>query len=134
MLGLICQKNSGGSFSLRDCNGIWTHNQLVYKQPLNCSVKLASLAWWLSVRLRNKWLWVRIPLQSLKYQISRLFWARSSLTFDHSRVHEKRTVVSVIRTWFSFTIPDGKAIERILKAMFRFEFAKMIQSKAETCD
>ena len=36
---------------------------------------------WLSVRLWTKWLWVRVPLQSLKLQISRLFWARSSLTF-----------------------------------------------------
>ena len=29
---------------------------------------LASLAKWLSVRLRTKWLWVRIQLQSLKLQ------------------------------------------------------------------
>ena len=35
----------------------------------------------LSVRLRTKVLWVRVPLQSLKLQISRLFRARSSLTF-----------------------------------------------------
>ena len=27
---------------------------------------LASLAKWLSVRLRTKWLWVRIPLQLLE--------------------------------------------------------------------
>ena len=27
---------------------------------------LVSLAKWLSVRLRTKWLWVRVPLQSLK--------------------------------------------------------------------
>ena len=26
----------------------------------------ASLTKWLSVRLRTKWLWVRVPLQSLK--------------------------------------------------------------------
>ena len=29
--------------------------------------KMASLAKWLSVRLRIKWLWVRVPLQSLKW-------------------------------------------------------------------
>ena len=40
---------------------------------------LASLGKWLSVRVRTKWLWVRVPLQSLNLQISRLF--RSSLTF-----------------------------------------------------
>ena len=49
-----------------DCNGTRTHNQLVRKQTLNHSVKLASLAKWLSVRLGNRWLWVQIPLQSFK--------------------------------------------------------------------
>ena len=34
---------------------------------------LASLVKWLSVHLRAKWLWVRVPLQSLKLQIWRLF-------------------------------------------------------------
>ena len=42
---------------------------------------LASLAKWSSVRLRARWLWVRVPLQLLKLQISCLFQARSSLTF-----------------------------------------------------
>ena len=42
---------------------------------------LASLANWLSVRLRTKQLWVRIPLLSLKLQKSRLFRAKSYLTF-----------------------------------------------------
>ena len=63
---------------LSDCNGIRTHNHLIRKRTLN---HLASLAKWLSVCLRIKWLWVRIPLQSLKLQISRLFRARSSWTF-----------------------------------------------------
>ena len=40
-----------------------------------------KMAKWLSVRLQTKWLWVRIPLQSLKLQIWRLLRARSSLTF-----------------------------------------------------
>ena len=35
----------------------------------------------MSFHLLTKWLWNRIPLQSLKLQISRLFWARNSLTF-----------------------------------------------------
>ena len=34
-----------------------------------------------SFRLRTTWLWVRIPLLSLKLQISRLFRTRSSLRF-----------------------------------------------------
>ena len=40
-----------------------------------------SLAKWLSVRLRTKWFWVRVQLQSLHLQISGLLRARSSLTF-----------------------------------------------------
>ena len=63
------------------CNRIRTNNHLVCKRTLNRLAKLASLGKWLGGRLRTKWLWVRILLQSLKCQISRLFWARSSLTF-----------------------------------------------------
>ena len=50
-------------------------NTLFRKQTLN------RLAKWLNVRLGTKWLWVRIPLLSLKLQISPLFRARSSLIF-----------------------------------------------------
>ena len=64
--------------SLSDCNGARTHNQLVRKRTLKY---LARLAKWLSVRLRTNWLWVRVPLQSLKLQLSHLFRARSALTF-----------------------------------------------------
>ena len=46
---------------------------------------MASLAKWLSVRLRTKWLWVQITLLSLKLQIWRLLRARSSLTFRQTR-------------------------------------------------
>ena len=89
--------------SLSDCNWTWTYNHLVHKWILNheaklakwlscvkCTIQisthkqlnhLASLAKWLSVHLWTKWLWVRVQLQSLKLQISRLFQARSSLTF-----------------------------------------------------
>ena len=66
---------------LPDSNEIRTHNHLVCKRQLKHLAKLASLAKWLSVRLRTKWLWVRILLLSLKLQIWRLFRLRSSLTF-----------------------------------------------------
>ena len=49
---------------LSDCN--LTHNHLVCKRTLH------PLAKWMSVRLRTKSLWVRVLLQSLKLQISRL--------------------------------------------------------------
>ena len=66
------------SYPLWNCNGTRTHNHLVCKHTLNHSAKLAK---WLNDRLQTKWLWVRVPLQSLNFQILRLFRARSSLTF-----------------------------------------------------
>ena len=56
---------------------------------------VASLAKWLSVRLRTKWLWVRIPLLSLKLQIWRLLRAWSSLTFRQTT--ECRFTLKLIR-------------------------------------
>ena len=61
-----------------DSNGIRTHNHLVPERTLNY---LTSLAKWLSAQLRTKWLWVRIPLLSLKLQVWHLVRARSFLTF-----------------------------------------------------
>ena len=62
-------------WNLSDSDVIRTHNHLVRKQTLNhldkmtymveCFVMFECLAKWLSVRLRTKWLWVRIPLLSL---------------------------------------------------------------------
>ena len=62
----------------------WDSNPQPLRFPLNHLAKLASLAKWLSVSLRSKWLWVRIPLLSLKLQIWRLLRARSSLTSRQS--------------------------------------------------
>ena len=78
----------GWSRNLSDSNGIRTHNHLVRKRTLNYLANLAkpvSLIRWLSVRLRTKLLWMRISLQSLKLQISRLFRAMSSLAFRQLR-------------------------------------------------
>ena len=76
-----------------NCRG-WIHSQTrtwhdkniqsnaPYRSVLTAQLNhLASLANRLSVRLRTKWLWVRIPLQSLNLPIWRLLPARSSLTF-----------------------------------------------------
>ena len=49
---------------LSNCNGTRTLNHLA---------KLASLVKWLSVCLWTKWLLIRVPLQSLKLHILRLF-------------------------------------------------------------
>ena len=42
---------------------------------------MASLAKWLSVRLRTKWLWVRIPLQSLALLVSLMMQEKSLYPF-----------------------------------------------------
>ena len=52
----LLAQNGGDIWNLSDCNGTWTHNHLVRKRTLN------DLAKWLSIRLRDKWLWVRVPL------------------------------------------------------------------------
>ena len=51
------------------------------KYSQHSSSHLVSLAKWLSVRLRTKWLWVGIPLESLKLYISCLIRATISLRF-----------------------------------------------------
>ena len=62
----LLARNRRNIWSLSDSNGIRTHSHLVRKYTLNHLAKLASLAKWLSVRLRTKWLWVRIPLLPLR--------------------------------------------------------------------
>ena len=47
---------------------------------------LTSLAKWLSVRLRTKWLWVRIPLQSL---ICTYVYANIYLTMSYYMFSER---------------------------------------------
>ena len=51
-----------------------------------------SLAKWLSVHLRTKWLWVRVPLQSLKFPEQgdlRYFWFIATLTKRYNRTFSK---------------------------------------------
>ena len=62
-------------------NRIRTHNHLIRQRTLNHLTIQASLAKQLSVCLRTKWLWVRIPLLLLKLQIWDPLRAGSSLTF-----------------------------------------------------
>ena len=84
-----------------DCNWTWIQNHLVRKRPLNHWTKLAK---WLSGHLRTKSFWVRFQLLSLKFQILRLPWAKSSLTWGNYRlcIHfETRTWhdKNLILTW-----------------------------------
>ena len=50
------------------CNWTRTQNHLVLKRTLN---HLAKVAKWLSVRLKTKWFWFRVQLQSLNLKITR---------------------------------------------------------------
>ena len=78
---------------LCDCNGTRTHNNLVRKRTLNY---LASFAKWSSVHLRTKRLWIRVPMQSLKLHISRLF--RATKTFlDIQATTECRFTLKCVR-------------------------------------
>ena len=74
-----------------------------HRQALTTKLNhLTSLANWLSVRLWTKWLWVRVQLQSLKLQIPRLLWARSSLTFR--QLESVDTLWNVNVTWQEYTV------------------------------
>ena len=82
---------------------------------------LASLAKWLSIRLRTKWLWVRISLLSLKLQMWRLHRARSSLTFRQTaeRVFTLKLVRDMIITYSCFNVETTSI--NICRFNFRFQ-------------
>ena len=63
-------------WSLRDCNWTRTHSHLIRKVALNHFAKLAVMVWvkWLSVRLRTKWLWIGVQLQSQKHCFLKLMY------------------------------------------------------------
>ena len=61
----LLARNRCNIWSLSDCNGTRTYSHLVHNRTLNHLAKQASLVKWLSVRLKTKCLWVRVPLQSL---------------------------------------------------------------------
>ena len=60
---------------------IWLYVIIMSRRCLNGCYHVTCAFKLLSNHLRTKWLWVRVPLLSLKLQISRLFWAMNSLTF-----------------------------------------------------
>ena len=78
-------------WSLSDCNLIRTHNNLVRKRKLNHLAKLSSLAKWLSVCLRTKWLWVWITLLSFR-----------ELNFFHFLLCYIIRITAVKKPWFHF--------------------------------
>ena len=61
--------------NLSECNGARTKNQFVGKQTLS------GLAKWLIVQVETKQLCVKVPLQSVNFEMLCQFGGRSSLTF-----------------------------------------------------
>ena len=66
-----------------------------------------NLAKWLSVRLRTKWLWVRVQLQSLRYNtlavriVQRVFIIVIS---SHSHIKRKQPQINFLRHSYSVTM------------------------------
>lgn len=59
-------------------NWIWIHNDFINKH--STFSQFDQIVVFLFFFFWTKWLWFRIWLQSLQFQIMHLFWARSSLT------------------------------------------------------
>ena len=106
-------------WNLSDSNGIRTHSHLVCKRTLNHLAKLAKknaiLVKRVSVRLRTKWMWVRIQLLSLKLQICYLLRARSSLTFETRTWHDNNTVKCTIQISIHNTAQSLKKMASLVK-------------------
>ena len=85
-------QNRRDIWRLSDCNRSWTRDHLVRKRTLN---HLAKLAKWLSVRLQTKWLWVRIPLLSLKQYMK----------FEKMAAFSAIIVVEIWFFWDAFIAP-----------------------------
>ena len=76
---------------------------------------------WLSVLLRTKWMWIRVPLQSFKFQISQLIRARTSLTNYRVQIHSKR-VCKMIKTHIKGRDTENK---RAFKGQLIEEFCSL---------
>ena len=70
---------------VKQSNKIYDFERTRTHKHLVCKKNSPSLTKWLTVRLRCTWLFVRVPLKSVSLQISRLFWARISLTVKKSQ-------------------------------------------------
>ena len=86
--------NKRDSWSLSDSNRIRAHIYLLCKRTLN------HLAKWLSVCLRTKWLWVRIPLLSLKPRFNSNNVIRKSATYWKCTMLHTRTARHIHRRVF----------------------------------
>ena len=107
-LGTPCSKHAR-YLKFKWLQRIRNHSQLVRKQIINHLAKLAnclsSLAKWLSVRLQTKWLWVRVPLQSLKVALYLLLLNRKNVLQKFSPQlmnNYSREILSEVFLWLDY--------------------------------
>ena len=79
---------------------------------------MASLAKWLSVRLRTKWLWVRVPLQSLQKIINNFEKETRSINNNNNNNTDKKQTITL--PWIPNIGPKVK--KEMQKFAFRVAF------------
>ena len=97
----------------------WDSNpQPLSKRTLNHLAKLASLGKWLSVRLRIKWLWVRVPLMSLTKKI---LVKQNHLSYSDKRFVALKIVKSA--SHYTETAIDEMKLLRTVRHFLPFNFS-----------
>ena len=100
-----------------DCMTASVQSNALYREVLTTQLNyLASLAKWLSVRLQAKWLWVRVPSQSLKWS---LFCENSSNFLgttkkNHNKIFKKKEVNILLSLTFPIYDYNGRIQRQIL--------------------
>ena len=120
------ENNSHGS------NRIRVHNHFVHERKLNHFAKLVK---WLSVHLQNKFLWVWIPLLSLKLNILRLFQKKGFLDIQATMecrftlktgTWQDNSIQSIITIFtkqnYNSAKPFGTEIDLLWQSMFSTHF------------
>ena len=87
----------------------------------------SNLAKWLNVCLRTKWFWVRVQLQSLQLQVSRLLRARNSLIF--SQLQSVDSLWNAYVTWQEHTVRTKEHSELILRIKGAFPMFFVISNR-----
>ena len=101
-----------------------THNHLVRKRTFNHS----------NVRVRIKWMLARVPLQSHKFQITRLFQTRSSLKFRQLQSVDSLWNVYVTDKNIPSVLRDLRKIidQEVFYQLFQKSLRKQLVSKSQT--
>ena len=90
---------------------------------------MASLVKCLSVRLRTKWFWVRVYLESRNFHILRLLQARSSLTFRQVWSVNSLNHFASLAKWLSVRLRTKWFWVRVQLQSLIFESIKALKIK-----